>query len=340
MDLIWTGTDLMIAGPDTGPVVVEGSRTADMTALRFEPGIAPVVFGCAADELINSRIALDDVWPGRAARLLTEQVASAADPAAVLQRCAADSLARRPPPRWLRPATALLADGQPVSRVADEVSVSPRQLQRWSRHHYGYGAKALARTSGWILRWMVYGPGPRSHRWPTRPGTPTTHTCSARSGRSPGRPRPISRLVRSRGRRSRRCSHRDRRRSRSAGPRTRRTVRAGPCGRLRSVPRIWNPPRPGQRIRMPTRSVHPLRAPTMRGRTRRCCGRCRAGSGIPECSRLGVRGIDPVVCELETTRSVERDRGGHVFDHDGQRIEDRLRRFHERQRICVAGHRS
>lgn len=145
MDLIWTGTDLMIAGPDTGPVVVEGSRTADMTALRFEPGIAPVVFGCAADELINSRVALDDVWPARVVRLLTEQVASAADPAAVLQRCAADSLARRPPPRWLRPATALLAEGQPVSRVADEVSVSPRQLQRWSRHHYGYGAKALAR---------------------------------------------------------------------------------------------------------------------------------------------------------------------------------------------------
>lgn len=145
MDLIWTGTDLMIAGPDTGPVWVEGSRTADMAALRFEPGVAPVVFDCAADELINSRVALDDVWPARTARLLTEQVASAADPAAVLQKCAADSLAQRPPPRWLRPATALLAQGQPVSRVADEVSVSPRQLQRWSRHHYGYGAKALAR---------------------------------------------------------------------------------------------------------------------------------------------------------------------------------------------------
>lgn len=145
MDLIWTGTDLMIAGPDTRPVVVEGSRTADMTAVRFEPGMAPVVFDCAADELLNSRVALADVLSARAARLLTEQVACAADPAAVLQRCAADRLARRPPPRWLRPATALLADGQPVSRVADEVSVSPRQLQRWSRHHYGYGAKTLAR---------------------------------------------------------------------------------------------------------------------------------------------------------------------------------------------------
>jgi AraC-like DNA-binding protein len=145
MDLIWTGSALMIAGPDTGPVTVDGQHSADMTALRFDPGIAPVVFDCPATEMINGRFALDDVWPARTARLLTDEVAASDDPAAVLQRCAADRLGTRPPPRWLGPATALLAAGWPVGKVSDTISASPRQLQRWSHHHYGYGAKTLQR---------------------------------------------------------------------------------------------------------------------------------------------------------------------------------------------------
>jgi AraC-like DNA-binding protein len=169
MDLIWTGTGLMVAGPDTGPVTVEGSRSTDMTAIRFDPGIGALVIGCPAHELINGRFTLDEVWPGRAARLLTEQVAASAEPAGVLERCAANQFARRPVPRWLRPATALLGSGRSVAAVADEISASPRQLQRWALHHYGYGPKALQR----ILR--VNGALAQ-----LRKGTPlaaTAHTC-------------------------------------------------------------------------------------------------------------------------------------------------------------------
>jgi AraC-like DNA-binding protein len=145
MDLIWTGSALMIAGPDTGPVTVDDAHAADMTALRFDPGVAPLVFGCPATEMLNGRFALDDVWPARTARLLTDEVAASDDPATVLQRCAADRLGSRPPPRWLGPATSLLAAGRPVGEVSDTIGASPRQLQRWSRHHYGYGAKTLQR---------------------------------------------------------------------------------------------------------------------------------------------------------------------------------------------------
>jgi AraC-like DNA-binding protein len=145
MDVIWTGSALMIAGPDIRPITFDGPGVMDMTAVRFDPGIAPVVFGCTAKEMLNGRFALDDVWPARTARLLTDEVAASDDPAAVLQRCAADRLDSRPPPRWLGPATALIAAGRPVGEVSDTIGASPRQLQRWSHHHYGYGAKTLQR---------------------------------------------------------------------------------------------------------------------------------------------------------------------------------------------------
>jgi AraC-like DNA-binding protein len=143
MDLIWTPDGLLVAGPDTSPVIASGA--AEMIALRFDPGIAPLVLDCAADELVNRRIDLADIAGAGPARRLQLQVAESADPAAELQRHAAARLASMPPPRWLRPATALLVRGTPVADVAREVSASPRQLQRWSRQHYGYGAKSLQR---------------------------------------------------------------------------------------------------------------------------------------------------------------------------------------------------
>lgn len=143
MDLIWTGTGLLVAGPDTRPMSASG--TPEMVALRFDPGVAPLVLGCPAEELVDTRVDLAQVRGGPEARRLVEQVAGAGDPAEELQRYAADGLDRRPPPRWLGPATTLLSSGRPVAQVADQISASPRQLQRWSRHHYGYGAKSLQR---------------------------------------------------------------------------------------------------------------------------------------------------------------------------------------------------
>lgn len=143
MDLIWTGTGLLVAGPDTGPVIAVGTR--DMVALRFDPGVAPLVIDSAAANLVNGRIDFGDVGGGSVARRLAERLDAATDPASELEIFAAGRLRQNPPPRWLRPATALLSAGRSVAQVADEIGASPRQLQRWSRHHYGYGAKSLQR---------------------------------------------------------------------------------------------------------------------------------------------------------------------------------------------------
>lgn len=143
MDLIWTGSRVLVAGADTGPVSVAGG--GDMVALRFDSGVAPLVLGHAADALVNSRVDLSAILGDRGARRLTDRLVDAAEPAVELQRFAAAQLVRRPPPQWLGPATAMLASGRPVAEVADQISVSSRQLQRWSRHHYGYGAKSLQR---------------------------------------------------------------------------------------------------------------------------------------------------------------------------------------------------
>lgn len=142
MDLIWTGTGLLVAGPDTGPVEVDGAE--DMVALRFDPGVAPLVLGVAADDVVNGRIDFADIAGSHRARRLSEAVADK-NPGSVLECFAAAQLARRPLPRWLHPATALLSAGHPVAGVADQISASPRQLQRWSHHHFGYGAKTLQR---------------------------------------------------------------------------------------------------------------------------------------------------------------------------------------------------
>ena len=143
MDLIWTPDGLLVAGPDISPVITSGA--GEMVALRFDPGIAPLVLGCAADELVNSRVDLADLAGAGPARHLWQQVTDASDPAAELQRHAAIRLEESPPPRWLRPATSLLLAGAPVAQVAQRIGASPRQLQRWSRHHYGFGAKSLQR---------------------------------------------------------------------------------------------------------------------------------------------------------------------------------------------------
>ncbi|WP_207841008.1 helix-turn-helix domain-containing protein [Williamsia soli] len=142
MDLIWTGNGLLVAGPDTAPVSAAGS--GEMVALRFDPGVAASVLGAPADAMVNGRVDFADIAGASQARRLSEE-AAAGDPGDVLERFAAAQLDRNPPPRWLHPATSLLSAGHQVAGVADQISASPRQLQRWSRHHYGYGAKMLQR---------------------------------------------------------------------------------------------------------------------------------------------------------------------------------------------------
>jgi hypothetical protein len=54
MDLIWDGERLFVAGPDTATATVTIDRPSELVAVRFDPGIAPLILGCPAHELVDS----------------------------------------------------------------------------------------------------------------------------------------------------------------------------------------------------------------------------------------------------------------------------------------------
>ncbi|MDT0320129.1 helix-turn-helix domain-containing protein [Streptomyces millisiae] len=150
MDLIWDGERLLVAGPDTRAHLVAGVAGARYTGLRFAPGFGPLVYGLPADELTDRRVGLDEVWPGRLVRELTERVAGAARTGAALEAVAAGRLAAAPPgpepEPWRARAVAALAAGRGVAGTARELGLSERQLRRRSLAAFGYGPKTLARV--------------------------------------------------------------------------------------------------------------------------------------------------------------------------------------------------
>src|SRR5215471_3502918 len=85
MDLIWRDGTITIAGPDTHAHVFERDEWSTAVGLRFAPGFGPRVIGVPAQELVDSRVSLENVWTPRAARLVVERLASAEDPGAVLE---------------------------------------------------------------------------------------------------------------------------------------------------------------------------------------------------------------------------------------------------------------
>ena len=141
-DLIWTGDDLMVAGPDTTAHVSTISSGKRFVAIRFPPGLGPSVFRTPATELRDRRVPLDAIWPAGDVRRLSERLAAASHPAVMLEQ----AMARRAAdvPTLMTTAATLLLHGQTVDDVADGVGLSPRQLHRRSLVAFGYGPKLLA----------------------------------------------------------------------------------------------------------------------------------------------------------------------------------------------------
>jgi AraC-like DNA-binding protein len=88
IDLLWTGSALLVAGPDTGPVIEAVSPNATIVGIRFHPGAAMRCLNVPAAEIANRRLPLAELW-GRRAQQLAEQLLEAATPdaaAAMLER--------------------------------------------------------------------------------------------------------------------------------------------------------------------------------------------------------------------------------------------------------------
>ncbi|MCU1391704.1 MAG: AraC family transcription regulator [Ilumatobacteraceae bacterium] len=146
MDVIWDGTSLFVAGPDTTAQVVPARPGNVSVGLRFAPGTAPTVLGVAAHELVDQRAELEDVWSTRAVRPMVDRLAAGDDAGRLLEEIAIDRLAGTDgPPPIVDAITAMLDRGDPVPDVAAEVGLSARQLQRRCIDAYGYGPKMLAR---------------------------------------------------------------------------------------------------------------------------------------------------------------------------------------------------
>ena len=148
VDLVWsTRGGLVLAGPDTGPVVYPIERGYGATGLRLRPGVAGSVLGLPASELRDERPELSALW-GRDAARLEERIALA-DPS---QRRELLEDAVRPLAREAQPDELVLAGlpllgrrGSSVAEIARTLAISERALRRRFNDAIGYGPKRLDR---------------------------------------------------------------------------------------------------------------------------------------------------------------------------------------------------
>src|SRR5262245_22309929 len=80
IDIIWDGTSIFVAGPDTGPVPITSRPGQFFAGLRFLPGRAPAFLGVPASDLLDRRVPLADLWGEALAGRLADRLACAANP--------------------------------------------------------------------------------------------------------------------------------------------------------------------------------------------------------------------------------------------------------------------
>ena len=145
VDMIWAGGRLSIAGPDTRPRIVTLAPGSRLVGVRLRPGAAGAVLGLPASELRDISPDAADVLGHDVAAALLEALAGP-DAHALLMRAVELRGVRGADP-LVRAAVAAL--GRPrarVDRIAAELGVSSRQLQRRVSDGVGYGPKMLARV--------------------------------------------------------------------------------------------------------------------------------------------------------------------------------------------------
>jgi AraC-like DNA-binding protein len=148
-DIVWDGTDLVIAGPAT--IAQESpERGVPVFGVRFRLGAAGTGLGLPAEALADLRVPVADVWPD--GERLREAAALRGLPGLI------EALRERPlPAAGADPLTRAAALGLavPGARVAElgaELGISERQLRRRFADAVGFGPKTLAR----ILRFQRF----------------------------------------------------------------------------------------------------------------------------------------------------------------------------------------
>jgi AraC-like DNA-binding protein len=155
VDVIWDGTRLFVAGPDTGPVPIAPAPPRTYVGVRLRPGHAGRVLGRPACEIRDRRLNLAELWDRPAVDSLTDEVAAAANAAQV-----ADALRQAVRLRLTASRADTLVDGLVaalegatecagpglVARLAADLGASERSLHRRCVAAVGYGPKTLDRV--------------------------------------------------------------------------------------------------------------------------------------------------------------------------------------------------
>jgi AraC-like DNA-binding protein len=160
IDLIWTGNALLVAGPDTGPVIETVSPRATIVGVRFRPGAATAWLRSTAHQIANRRVALADLW-GRRAHRLEEQLwrsATSDHAAGVLERSLLTEMPDAgPSDRRVHDLRAALTahartEAAGARDLAADLGLSERTVRRRCHELLGYGPKTFAR----ILRFQRF----------------------------------------------------------------------------------------------------------------------------------------------------------------------------------------
>lgn len=148
IDLVWDGTSVWVAGPDTRAWPVPPDQT--FVGVRFRPGAAPRFLGVAASELLNRQVPLSDLWNRTASEFAEHLTGAPSQVIAVLQKAL---LKRRDAVRDEDPLVEEVvyelsrheSQRTSVLDLADKLQVSERTLRRRCTDALGYGPKTLDR---------------------------------------------------------------------------------------------------------------------------------------------------------------------------------------------------
>ncbi|HEY0814722.1 MAG TPA: AraC family transcriptional regulator [Pseudonocardia sp.] len=155
MDLVWTGSRLLVAGPDTVTRPAARERGVTTAGLRFAPGALPSLLNVPAVELHNRSVVLAELAraPARAA---VARLEAGEAPLPVLAAVAARLPGTAPGPSVTALRTALAPDratagrGEPtpesVAALADMLGCTTRSVHRRCLAAFGYGPAVLRRV--------------------------------------------------------------------------------------------------------------------------------------------------------------------------------------------------
>jgi AraC-like DNA-binding protein len=135
VDIVWAGTQLVVAGPQTGPKFAGVPANTPAFGIRFRVGAAGAALGIPAAEVLDATVPLDDIW----GREMTERVGD--DPRL-------ETFAELVRERITGSPDVLVR----AAATGADPNLGARQLRRRFAEAVGYGPKTLQR----ILRFQRF----------------------------------------------------------------------------------------------------------------------------------------------------------------------------------------